>query len=105
MAQARPGNDTAAPTVTVDDELTFQTAADVRSKLLSAFGEAPVRVTVDLSGVAGFDLAGVQVLYAAARTAVARGVAFDVAYGDNEERFRKFYHFAGLKPLGTEAST
>lgn len=92
-------------TLALENELTFDTAAQRRSVLAAALDEADTRLRIDLSGVTSFDLAGVQLLYAAARSAEARGLALEVLYGENAERFEKLYRFAGLKPLPTGAGS
>ena len=105
MAPTRFDPDAAPPTVAIGDELTFQTAADVRNSLLEAVEQATDELRIDVSSVASFDLAGVQLLYAAERSATGRGITLSVSYGDNEERFEKLYRFAGLKRIGGEAES
>ncbi|MFP4011986.1 MAG: lipid asymmetry maintenance protein MlaB [Spirochaetaceae bacterium] len=100
MTTPRLDTDVTPPTVSITDELSFQTAADIRASLLDAFERVSANMRVDVSEVGSFDLAGVQLLYAAARTAEERGIALTVEYGENAERFEKFYRFAGLTPLG-----
>jgi anti-anti-sigma factor len=87
------------PTLSVTGELSFQTAADIRVALLEALDEASAALRIDLSAVDSFDLAGVQLLYAAHRSAENRGLEIMVSYGENRERFEKLYGFAGLKPI------
>lgn len=93
----------APPTLYIEDELSFQTAADIRVSLMEAFERASNELRIDVSAVGSFDLAGAQLLYAAARTAEDRGIELTVEYGANAERFAKLYRFAGLKPLGGKA--
>jgi anti-anti-sigma regulatory factor len=93
------------PTLTIEGDLSFGTAADIRTALLEAFEEARDRLRIDVSDVETIDLAGVQLLYAARRTADARGIDLEVEYGKNAKRFEKLYGFAGLKPLDAEAGS
>lgn len=102
MTSLRFDPDAIPPTVSITDELSFQTAADIRASLLDAFERVSASMRIDVSGVGSFDLAGVQLLYAAAHTAEERGIALTAEYGENAERFEKFYRFAGLTPLGGE---
>lgn len=103
MANPRFDAGVSPPTLSMEKELSFQTAADIRVSLMDAFEQVSGELRIDVSAVGSFDLAGVQLLYAAARTAEARGIELTVEYGGNAERFAKFYRFAGLKPLGGEA--
>lgn len=103
MASPRFDIDAAPPTLSIADELTFQTAADIRVSLMDAFERVAEALRIDVSDVETFDLAGAQLLYAAARTAEERGIALTVQYGGNAERFAKLYRFAGLEPLGAAA--
>jgi anti-anti-sigma factor len=93
------------PTIELSDELTFQTASDMRVALLDAFEKAGAALCIDLSGVTSFDAAGVQLLYAASRTAEQTGTELSFEYGENAERFSKFFRFAGLRPLGIGADS
>lgn len=103
MTSPRFDADVAPPTLFVSDELSFQTAADICGSLMDAFERVSGELRIDVSEVDSFDLAGAQLLYAAARTAEERGIDLTVEYGGNAERFAKFYRFAGLKPLGGAA--
>jgi ABC-type transporter Mla MlaB component len=103
MASPRFDAGFAPPTLYIEDELSFQTVADLRVSLMEALERASSELRINVSAVGSFDLAGAQLLYAAARTAEDRGIELTVEYGENAERFAKFYRFAGLKPLGGEA--
>lgn len=105
MSTSRSGQTSRAHTIALENELTFDTAAERRITLAAALDEAQTGLRIDLSGVTSFDLAGVQLLYAAARSAEERGLALELTYGANAERFEKFYRFAGLKPLPTGAGS
>jgi anti-anti-sigma factor len=104
MATTHLDTEAGPPSLTIADELTFQTAADIRAALLKAFDAADEALVVDLSAVESFDLCGVQLLYAAARTADERGVALRIDYGANADRFAGLFRFAGLRPLQTGAT-
>lgn len=92
--------DAAGLLLAIDGELTFGTAPEQHARLLSALEAAAGTLTVDLSQVSSFDLAGVQLLYAAHRSAAERGIVLEIRYGANAERFGKLFRFAGLKPIG-----
>lgn len=100
MSGSAENGDMAESLLTIDGELSFGTTADVHRRLLSGLEAAEARLVVDLSQVTSFDLAGVQLLYAAHRSAAERGIALEIRYGANAERFAKLFRFAGLKPIG-----
>lgn len=87
------------PTLAVGGELSYSTASEVKDALLGAIDQVDEALHIDLSEVGSFDLAGVQLLYAAKHSAAQRGVRLDVKYGNNKERFEKFYRFTGLAPI------
>jgi len=93
------------PTLAIHDDLSFRTGAEIRQALLEAFDATKENLRIDLSAVGTIDLAGVQLLYAARRTAESRGIALEIEYGKNAQRFEKLYSFAGLKPLDAEAGS
>lgn len=61
-----------AGSLVLDGELTIQGAADLKALLLARLAKTG-RLTVDLSAVTAIDLAAIQLLTAAARSAKARG--------------------------------
>ena len=105
MAKTSFSSQTEPVTLAVSDELSYSSVADIKAALLDAINQAGEALHIDLSGVTSFDLAGVQLLYAAHRSAEQNSVTLSLEYGDNKERFDKFYRFTGLTPLETIAES
>lgn len=64
---------TDATLIRLDGELTIYRAQEIRQALLDALATAGPSLTVDLSGVSEIDSAGMQLLMAARRQALAEG--------------------------------
>jgi anti-sigma B factor antagonist len=65
------GNESAVTRINIEGELSIFTAAALKQRLLDAIG-AGAEVEVDLSQVSEMDSAGIQLMVAAKREAVAR---------------------------------
>lgn len=72
MASKKKAAAAAAQTLRIDGEFSIYRAAELKPVLLQAIESSPV-LDVDLSGVAEFDTAGVQLLLLAKRVAAERG--------------------------------
>lgn len=59
--------------MSIEGELSIFTAADIRARMLQAFGEG-AELEIDLAKVSEIDSAGVQVMIAAKREAAARNI-------------------------------
>ncbi|MFP4331063.1 MAG: lipid asymmetry maintenance protein MlaB [Spirochaetaceae bacterium] len=72
-------------------DLTLENLSGLKDRILEK--ELPEDATIDLSGVARFDLPGLQFLYAL------RGKGRTLQSGENGDRFDRMARFAGLTPL------
>lgn len=63
-------------TLSLDGELTIYRAAEIKPMLLAALSDSPEGLDVELSGVTEIDSAGVQLLMATKRAAIAAGNTF-----------------------------
>ncbi|TVQ27710.1 MAG: STAS domain-containing protein [Spirochaetaceae bacterium] len=92
-----PKRNTAEPeTIHLKGALTFPNIVDFRDQLLKSVTSCR-DLTVDLSGIDAIDLAGAQVLIAAARLADAQGSSFRCIHAD---RYRRICDFAGIRSPG-----
>jgi anti-anti-sigma regulatory factor len=80
----------------VPTELTLARAAEVRDVLLAALG-ASDRLTLDLSAVAEADVAGLQLLCALHRSALAQGKPLEVAQGCRSQVLEALIDAAGFR--------
>lgn len=76
----------------IEGDLILENLTDLKERLTEK--ELPVDAVVDLSGIARFDLPGLQFLYAL------KGEKRSYLCGENGERFDRMARFAGLTPLG-----
>ena len=83
-------------TLTLQGALTIRHVRDIRTSLVAAFDSAE-QVTVDVSSTTDVDVAGVQLLCACQRSAVARGAQMCLQMGDNK-RFADFLEEIGCPP-------
>ncbi len=82
-------------------ELTLTGAAALKTALLEALAGAP-RVELDARAVAEVDAAGLQVLCAARRSAVARGLGLGFQPGGRSPALVRAIELAGLAHLPRE---
>ncbi len=92
-----PKRDTSeSKTIHLKGALTFPNIMDFRDQILQSVTSCR-DLTVDLSGIDAIDLAGAQVLIAAARFADAQGTTFRCIHAD---RYRRICDFAGIRSPG-----
>lgn len=85
--------------VEVRGPLTVETVAGVKTAILAARDQSnsnQTNLSVNLTGVTQFDLAGLQLLYSLLTTG---GQSTNVTWGEVGERMNRMSRFAGLKPI------
>jgi anti-sigma B factor antagonist len=93
-------------TLPLDGELTIYRAAEIKPMLMAALSDSPEGLDVELSGVTEIDSAGIQLLMAAKRAAMAAGGSL-VLSGHSEAvsdaldllNLRAFFDDQGSMPL------
>lgn len=83
-------------TLEITQSLTFEHVRELSSALSERISSNR-SVVVDLAGCSGIDLAGVQLLISAVKSAEASGVTLTIV---NPDRYRKICEFSGLTPVG-----
>jgi anti-anti-sigma regulatory factor len=85
-------------TLRLDGELAFGSIRELRGRLLEAL-RGHSRVTLEIVRLEALDLAGLQLVYAAAKSAARTGVDFRFDPGLAAGRIDRLLAFAGLPPL------
>ena len=89
----------------LDGELTIYAAAELQARLIAALADAPDGLDIDLAGVTELDSAGVQLLMATRRGALATGRSVTLcAPSDAVREVFDLFDLASFFDLATAAS-
>lgn len=89
----------------LEGELTIYGAAELQARLVASLADAPEGLDIDLSGVSELDSAGVQLLMAARRAALATGRSVTLcAPSDAVREVFDLFDLASFFDLATAAS-
>tara|TARA_B100000614_G_scaffold203051_1_gene184601 strand:- start:1184 stop:1492 length:309 start_codon:yes stop_codon:yes gene_type:complete len=86
------------PRVIMDGDLTFATVGDAHTALSQYRGS---EIGLELRDLGAIDLAGLQLLYAAAQSTAPDGPVVTLVDTPAMARFRAMAEYCGLPPLGT----